>query len=325
MLNKFRNLFKPNEVKKEYKLVLSLDGGGVRGLATVIFLKELEKASGKKIVDLFDFFIGTSVGGLNAMHLAVNEIEVSELESFWSQDNLAMSIEEGFAQSVGIDELKEKIEEMFWHPNYLPYIYNNKSKTELLEKYFGNKLISESKKPIAVLAYDVENRKPRVLTSYTDQAIKATSAINATSAAPLYYPTVKIEDGSWLIDGSVVSNNPCLIGYNEARKYFKTDNIKVFSVGTGRHLNNLDGEDSSKWGPFGWLTNDILGILLESHADHEILNDLIGKNYLRINSIAENINWNLDDYTEDNLRNIRNMGLDWWNLNNKKVIDFLSL
>ena len=311
MLNKFRNLFKPNEVKKEYKLVLSLDGGGVRGLATVIFLKELEKASGKKIVDLFDFFIGTSVGGLNAMHLAVNEIEVSELESFWSQDNLAMSMQSSF-----------------WTKNFFlktKPIYNNKSKTELLEKYFGNKLISESKKPIAVLAYDVENRKPRVLTSYTDQAIKATSAINATSAAPLYYPTVKIEDGSWLIDGSVVSNNPCLIGYNEARKYFKTDNIKVFSVGTGRHLNNLDGEDSSKWGPFGWLTNDILGILLESHADHEILKDLIGKNYLRINSIAENINWNLDDYTEDNLRNIRNMGLDWWNLNNKKIIDFLSL
>ena len=311
MLNKFRNLFKPNEVKKEYKLVLSLDGGGVRGLATVIFLKELEKASGKKIVDLFDFFIGTSVGGLNAMHLAVNEIEVSELESFWSQDNLAMSMQSSF-----------------WTKNFFlktKPIYNNKSKTELLEKYFGNKLISESKKPIAVLAYDVENRKPRVLTSYTDQAIKATSAINATSAAPLYYPTVKIEDGSWLIDGSVVSNNPCLIGYNEARKYFKTDNIKVFSVGTGRHLNNLDGEDSSKWGPFGWLTNDILGILLESHADHEILNDLIGKNYLRINSIAENINWNLDDYTEDNLRNIRNLGLKWWELNNNKVTDFLSL
>ena len=311
MLNKFRNLFKPNDVKKEYKLVLSLDGGGVRGLATVIFLKELEKASGKKIVDLFDFFIGTSVGGLNAMHLAVNEIEVSELERFWSQDNLAMSMQSSF-----------------WTKNFFlktKPIYNNKSKTELLEKYFGNKLISESKKPIAVLAYDVENRKPRVLTSYTDQAIKATSAINATSAAPLYYPTVKIEDGSWLIDGSVVSNNPCLIGYNEARKYFKTDNIKVFSVGTGRHLNNLDGEDSSKWGPFGWLTNDILGILLESHADHEILSDLIGKNYLRINSIAENINWDLDDYTEDNLRNIRNMGLDWWNQNNKKVIDFLSL
>ena len=311
MLNKFLNLFKSNEAKKEYKLVLSLDGGGVRGLATVIFLKELEKASGKKIVDLFDFFIGTSAGGLNAMHLAINEIEVSELESFWSQDNLAMSMQSSFWAKNFFLTTKPK--------------YNNNYKTELLEQYFGNKLISDSNKPIAVLAYDVENRKPRVLSSYTDQNIKVTSAINASSAAPLYYPTVQIEDGSWLIDGSVVSNNPCLIGYNEARKYFKTDNIKVFSVGTGRHLNNLDGEDSSKWGPFGWLTNDILGILLESHADHEILDDLIGKNYLRINSIAENINWNLDDYSEENLANIKNMGHKWWEKHQDEVKSFLSL
>ena len=53
MLSKFLNLFKSIEQEKDCKLVLSLDGGGVRGLATVIFLKELEKASGKKIFDLF--------------------------------------------------------------------------------------------------------------------------------------------------------------------------------------------------------------------------------------------------------------------------------
>jgi patatin-like phospholipase/acyl hydrolase len=146
MLDKFLNLFKSIEQKKEYKLVLSLDGGGVRGLATVMFLKELEKASGKKIFDLFDFFIGTSTGGLNAMHLVVNEVEVSELESFWSQDNLAMSMQSSFWTKNFILTTKPK--------------YNNNSKTELLEKYFGNKLISDSKKPIAVLAYDVENRKP---------------------------------------------------------------------------------------------------------------------------------------------------------------------
>ncbi len=47
MLNKFLNLIKPDG----YKTVLAMDGGGVRALATVVFLKELEKASGKKIID----------------------------------------------------------------------------------------------------------------------------------------------------------------------------------------------------------------------------------------------------------------------------------
>ena len=311
MLEKLLNLFKFKKSEEDYKLVLSLDGGGVRGLATVIFLKQLEKISGKKIFDLFDFFIGTSAGGLSIMHLAINKISVNELENFWSKDNLAMSMRSSFWSKNFFLTTKPK--------------YNNESRTMLLEEYFGNKLISESDKPIAVLTYDVEDRKPRVLSSYNDKNIRVISAINATSAAPLYYPTVQVEDGSWLIDGGVVANNPCLVGYNEARKYFNSDKIKVFSVGTGMHTKNLSGEASSKWGPFGWLANDILGILLESHADHEILNDLIGKNYLRINSSAENINWNLDDYSDKNLENIRKMGLNWWKNNHNDIFSFLDI
>ena len=59
--------------KKDYKKVLSLDGGGVRGLASVIFLKQLEKETGKTVFELFDFFIGVSAGGLNALHFTINK------------------------------------------------------------------------------------------------------------------------------------------------------------------------------------------------------------------------------------------------------------
>ncbi|MGY8772306.1 MAG: patatin-like phospholipase family protein, partial [Gammaproteobacteria bacterium] len=52
--------------KSRTRYVLSLDGGGVRAIAALVFLKHLEIESGKKIVDLFDFFIGTSAGGINA-------------------------------------------------------------------------------------------------------------------------------------------------------------------------------------------------------------------------------------------------------------------
>ena len=73
MLEKLLNLFKSKKLQDDHKLVLSLDGGGVRGLATVIFLKELEKISGKQIFDLFDFFIGTSAVVLIVMHLVINK------------------------------------------------------------------------------------------------------------------------------------------------------------------------------------------------------------------------------------------------------------
>ena len=74
---------------KKTKLILSLDGGGVRAIAEVVFLKQLEIASGRKIFDLFDFFIGTSAGGINALHFAGRGSDCFELEEFWSKDNLA--------------------------------------------------------------------------------------------------------------------------------------------------------------------------------------------------------------------------------------------
>ena len=64
-----------------------------------------------------------------------------------------------------------------------------------------------------MIAYDVEKRKPKILRCYEKSNITAVSAAKATSAAPLYYPTTQVEDGSWLIDGGVVANNPCLIFY----------------------------------------------------------------------------------------------------------------
>ena len=65
-----RRFFKYLTPAKKTKLVLSFDGGGVRAIAAVVFLKQLEVASGKKIFDIFDFFIGTSAGGINALNLA---------------------------------------------------------------------------------------------------------------------------------------------------------------------------------------------------------------------------------------------------------------
>ena len=59
----------------EDKFLLSLDGGGVRELATVTFLSNLEKALGEPLYKKFDFFIGTSaalsivciIGAINSL------------------------------------------------------------------------------------------------------------------------------------------------------------------------------------------------------------------------------------------------------------------
>jgi len=306
-----RRFFKYLTPSKKTKFILSLDGGGVRAIAAIVFLKQLEIASGKKIFDIFDFFIGTSAGGINALNIAGLEASCFELEKFWSKDNLSKTMTKSFWDNASFLQTKPK--------------YDGKGKRELLLEYFKDQSMGEAKKPVAVLAYDVEKRKPRLLSSYESPGIKMVSAASATSAAPIYYSTQEIDDGSWLIDGGIVANNPSLLGYSEAKKVFPGCEIKVLSIGTGINRRKINGPHSSKWGALNWLRHDILGIMLESSMFDEIASDLMGNSYFRVNSSTGLVNRRMDDTSDINLERIHLMGMDWWSEFGEDVTEFLNV
>ena len=161
------------------------------------------------------------------------------------------------------------------------------------------------------MSYDIEQRKPLLLTSYNNANISLIDAGNATSAAPIYYPTARV-GSRYLIDGGIVANNPVLHGYAEIKKLYPDSNIKILSVGTGLNKRPLRGKASQKWGLIGWLMHDLFGLMLESSLDHEIAEEIIGKDYVRVNSPLGKINRRLDDNNKKNLENIRKMGESWW-------------
>ena len=72
-------------------------------------------------------------------------------------------------------------------------------------------------------------------------------------------------------------------------------------------------------GALGWFRHDILGIMLES-LQNEILKDLIGEDYLRINSPIGNVNRRMDDISERNLQRIKELADDWWRKFGKKLL-----
>ena len=95
-MNSLLNFFKKPKTQKSPKKIISFDGGGVRVIAGIVFLKKLEVESGKKISDIFDMFVGTSAGAFNAACLAHGEMSAGELKTYWSKDYLDRIMEAEF-------------------------------------------------------------------------------------------------------------------------------------------------------------------------------------------------------------------------------------
>ena len=307
MTNKLKFL---NPFSKKYKKVLAFDGGGVRAIIGLYFLRKLEEELSKSIFESFDLFIGTSAGATNALMLGMNGSKIKDLEEFWTTDNLKRIMNQSLIDKTSIFQTRPK--------------YSNEGKKEILRNFFENKKIGQSLKPVVVTAYDLEARKPILLSSYGDPDVTAVQAANASSAAPIYFPTASMEDGRWLIDGGIATNNPSLLGYVEAKKLFSTNNIKVLGIGAGLNKKKISGRNSRNWGALGWFRHDILGIMLESSLQNEILKDLIGDDYLRVNSPIGNVNRRMDDMSERNLQRIKDLADDWWLKFGKKSINFIN-
>ena len=295
-------------MKKKY--ILSIDGGGVRTIASIVFLKELEAQLRVPLAQKFDFFIGTSAGAISSLGLAINQMPAADLMNFWSKENLLKTMSNSsWETSLGIMQINPK--------------YSNAGKRQVLTEFFSDKKLKDASKPVAVTSYDIEKRLPVLLTSYNDPEISVVDSGDATSAAPVYYPTAEVGD-RFLIDGGIVANHPVLHGYVEAKKIYPDNELVVLSVGTGLNKRSLKGKDSKKWGLIGWMMHDLFGLMVESSMDHELAEELIGKNYLRINSPLGRVNRRLDDSSDSNIERIISMGESWWHEFGQKTLDLLK-
>ena len=135
------------------KYLLSLDGGGVREIATVTFLANLEKALGEPLYKKFDFFIGTSAGAITAMALSIAKMSGDNLLDLWSEKTFERILDSSLWDSkLGLMQINPK--------------YDGKGKEQVLTEYFGNLKLGDANGDLAIVSYDIEERKPLLLTSY---------------------------------------------------------------------------------------------------------------------------------------------------------------
>lgn len=312
------------------KLILSLDGGGVRGAATTEFLTLLEKElkrHGKSLRDEVDFFAGTSAGGTIALALATTDKSIEE-----------------------IDELHggTTAQKLFSPSSRWPFIpgvfrpkYTRAGKLDVLQQILGDATLGDlaAGKEALVISYGVHNRKPVVIksTKPAHRSIKCLQAVDATSAAPTYFPTADLKinnEDAWLVDGGVIANNPTMCAIAEAKKHFQTsvDELRVLSVGTGYLTEPLNGKTSQKWGAVQWaLKGQIVDILSDQRiAAYQAFTLCKPGNYIRVNSelikqpgLSHPPEQAMDCVMPDNIQRIRDLGKFWFEQYGEQVLQLI--
>ena len=168
------------------KKIICFDGGGVRTIASIVFLQKLEAASGKKIIDIFDMFVGTSAGALNAACFAFGGLSADKIKKYWSRQYLDRIMQSSF----------------FWDKASLVQArprYENDGRINVLNEIFKDNTLDKSKKPFLCYAYDIEKRTHSVFDSFNTPEITFKDAVAASSAAPMYFPSYQMQNKSWMI------------------------------------------------------------------------------------------------------------------------------
>jgi uncharacterized protein len=284
--------------------ILSIDGGGLRGIVPLLILQQIEKRTGKRVHELFDMIAGTSTGGLIACCLTLRK-EGSSEPLYGIEDLLKMYTEYGstiFPIHSGLVKFFKKADDLI-NPGF-----SDKGIDQVLKLFIGEQRIKDSLKPILISTYDLNsNQTVFFKTSEASESNLANARIydicRATSAAPTYLPAYSFNyKGSMLtgIDGGVYINNPTMAAiaelskYGQAGFYKKSDgsrvayeDISILSLGTGSYTGSISQAQAANWGQLQWITSliDIMMRGVNQTTDYEA-GEMIGMNkYLRLSIV----------------------------------------
>jgi len=274
--------------------ILSIDGGGIRGIIPLMVLSEIEKKTQLPIHELFQVIGGTSTGaiiclGLNSINKTTQKIytanELLKLYREKAQDifkrrNNFSDTARDFLNWTGLSSNKGA--------GLGESQYGKEGIEEFLRNVFGeSKRMSELPTlcDITVCSYDIEKdrtyyfRKQEKGQNQSEDYL-VWQAARATSAAPTFFPASEIKDAereqqSTFIDGGVFINNPSLKLYCTAKKIYPEKQFMLVSLGTGETHNSYPQREE---GAYGWLKKgELLEIMMKGVAESvdEVMKELL--------------------------------------------------
>jgi patatin-like phospholipase/acyl hydrolase len=295
------------------KIALSLDGGGARGLFSLNILLLLKKCLNVELCETFSLVVGASVGALVGALIAFKLLD----EDF--EKILEKVLQMGKDLFTGDKDMIKGLTKP---------IYSGKNKRNTLKKIFGDTLrLGDACLPFVVLCTHV-NGTPRMLKSwnYDDGNVLLLDALDASSAAPLYFPPVQIQ-GEFLVDGGCTINNPTAVTamlmrecYHQIRLHFKILSIGTHGVVKQKELTQTEADNM---GLMDWISRDLIGLLMGSNdtsAVH-IAESLLGpKNVLRIKC---QVNTSFDTFNEQTISVLIKETIKVWTEKEQDLLEFV--
>lgn len=215
---------------RPFKL-LSIDGGGIRGLLPALVLAEIEQRylGGEPIGRHFDMIAGTSTGGIIALGLG-HGLSAREIAAFY--------IERGDRVFPPGNWITRPLRSAL---GWVGITHNRRILEAELRRILGHETFGNSQVPLCIPAFEGRYGEPYVYKTphhpdyKRDGRERMVDVGVATAAAPTVYRAVE-RDGYALLDGGIWANNPVMVGVVDALSCFAIERrqLHVLSLGTGR-------------------------------------------------------------------------------------------
>jgi patatin-like phospholipase/acyl hydrolase len=238
-----------DQKKQRTRMVLSLDGGGMRGIIGATIVEEIERQVGLPAAKIFDLFAGTSAGSITAVGLNIPD---SCGNPKYSGENIRRLYEEDGKYIFPYGERA-------WFGGIFSSLYPAKGLEDVLNKHLGNCPFVSLLKPTIITAYDERpealerhvvfqshpfpnpphDNSDHVIWGYTKNA---KDLVRASAAAPTLFDPLTVKEDKYhfsLIDGGTWITNPGVEAIHYAQKFYPGDDIMLVSIGTGSYVHTL--------------------------------------------------------------------------------------
>jgi hypothetical protein len=307
-------------------LILTFDGGGIRGLISALLVEQLEQEL--NLLKRVSLFAGTSTGGLIALGLA-SGVPVSSLVEIYMTKGKKVFSSYGSLSAVPPPALTNIYPQAAALPVELLHVkYSDRGLKKLVKETFpADKTLRELSRKVLVTAFDLYQAERRAwmpvslsnLPGSKTSDIHVLDAALSTCGAPVYFPPHVFEHQGKkraLVDGGVYANNPSMLAAATVmasgtlkRRGLAFENIKLLSLGTGFTLDGIPPKNlwpPESYGVLAWMFPftqpptpqfPLLPMLMDgvSGIDTFQCSQIFGNNFRRGNvQLKEPIN--LDDY-----------------------------